>query len=189
MKTTLHRRAAIGAIAAAGAMLAAPRAAEAASPDAELFALRGPIDVADGIFRDAFDALALAEKREMANLPVKPTAPPMNSAGRQTIEEFGLRMSAILEASSAENVAYDDAMRQWEQDKARAQVESGLDAAQAAQDAALEVVMKLETRLIETPAKTLAGLIFKAKYASDKDYDQDVMTSIVDDLLAMAGEA
>src|SRR5579863_2826385 len=113
----IDRRAAIGAIAAAGAVLAAPRAAEAASPDAELFALRGPIDVADGILCDAYDALALAEKREMANRPVKPTAPPMDldSASRQTIEEFGLRMAAILEASSAEDIAYDEAMRQWEE--------------------------------------------------------------------------
>ena len=40
----------------------------------------------------------------------------------------------------------------------------------------------------DTPARTLAGLIFKARYAAthySDDYDTDVMISIVDDLLAM----
>ena len=46
--------------------------------------------------------------------------------------------------------------------------------------------------LAETPAKTLAGLIFKARYAAAHyraEYDSDVMVSIVDDLLAMAGDS
>ena len=45
--------------------------------------------------------------------------------------------------------------------------------------------------LIDTPAKTLAGLIFRARYAAthyEDNYDEDVMISIVDDLLAMADE-
>ena len=45
--------------------------------------------------------------------------------------------------------------------------------------------------LADTPAKTLAGLIFKARYAATHyraEYDSDVMISFVDDLLAMAGD-
>ena len=45
--------------------------------------------------------------------------------------------------------------------------------------------------MAETPAKTLAGLIFKARYAAThyrSEYDEEVMVSIVDDLLAMAEE-
>jgi hypothetical protein len=42
--------------------------------------------------------------------------------------------------------------------------------------------------LIDPPDKTLAGLIFKARYAATHykdDYDEDVMVSIVDDLPVM----
>ena len=44
--------------------------------------------------------------------------------------------------------------------------------------------------LAATPATTLVGLIFKARYAAthyEDDYDTDVMISIVHDLLAMEG--
>ena len=48
----------------------------------------------------------------------------------------------------------------------------------------------MKADLLDTPAKTLAGLIFKARYAAREDnaYDEDVMESIVDDLLAIAGD-
>jgi hypothetical protein len=49
----------------------------------------------------------------------------------------------------------------------------------------------MQADLVDTPAKTLAGLIFKARYAAthyEDDYDEDVMISIVDDLMAMAGD-
>ena len=45
--------------------------------------------------------------------------------------------------------------------------------------------------LVDTPAKTLAGLIYKARYAATHyrtEYVEDVMASIVDDLLAMADD-
>ena len=46
----------------------------------------------------------------------------------------------------------------------------------------------MKADLLDTPAKTLAGLIFKARYAAREDnaYDEDVMKSIVEDLLEMA---
>ena len=47
-------------------------------------------------------------------------------------------------------------------------------------------------RVAAIRATTLAGLVFKAKYAlahNHSEPDPAVMTSIVDDLLAMSGEA
>ena len=190
MTTPIDRRAALGAFAAAGAMFAAPHAAKAASHDADLFALQGQIEAADRGLDAAIDALGIVEGKEKALFPVKPTAPAIDSASRQAIEEFGRRMAEIrAQGLSAEQAAHEDALRQWEKDMARARAECGLDAAHAAEAAASAAVMELQARVIYTPARTLASLIFKAKYAADKDHDPDVMISIVDDLLAMAVEA
>jgi hypothetical protein len=54
--------------------------------------------------------------------------------------------------------------------------------------ATCEAVNSVKADLLDTPATTLAGLIFKARYAAreDNEYDEDVMESIVEDLLAMA---
>ena len=189
MTTAFNRRAALGAI-AAGAILAAPGAAKAANTDAELFALQGPIEVADRELDAALATLGIVEGKEKALFPVKPTPPAMDSASRQAIEEFGRRMAEIqAQAPAPEQAANDEALRQWEKDKARARVECGLDAAHAAEAEALAAVMELQARVVETPARTIAGLIFKARYAAAKDYDQEVLTSIADDLLAMAGDA
>ena len=70
--------------------------------------------------------------------------------------------------------------------------ECGLTAASEMQNAVHETVSRLQADLIDTPARTLAGLIFKARYAAthdSDDYDTDVMVSIVDDLLAMGRRA
>ena len=48
----------------------------------------------------------------------------------------------------------------------------------------------MRDHIVDIPATTLAGLIFKAKYGAEHyhgDYDQDVMGSIIDDLLAIGG--
>ena len=92
-------------------------------------------------------------------------------------------------AQTAHNATHEAALRQWEADKERSRAESGVDDAHAAEGEALEAVTELQERLAETPARTLAGLIFKARYAAQRDYDPVVMQSIIDDLLAMDGEA
>ena len=54
-----------------------------------------------------------------------------------------------------------------------------------------EAIRQAQPGLAETPAKTLAGLIFKARYAATHyrtEYDDEVMASIVADLLAMADD-
>jgi hypothetical protein len=44
------------------------------------------------------------------------------------------------------------------------QAESGVDDAEALEAETLEAVTELQERLAETPARTLTGLIFKARY-------------------------
>ena len=190
MTQTTSRRAALGAIAAAGAMLAVPRIARAADLDADLFALQGPIEAADRELDGVLDALRIAEDNARRNVSEKPAAPEMDRESREAIDEFGRRMAEIrARGQSAEQTAHEDALRQWEADKARVRAESGLDAAHEAEAKALDAVIALQARVAGTPARTLAGLIFKARYAAERDHEPDVMESIVGDLLRMAGEA
>jgi len=190
MTQTTSRRAALGAIAAAGAMLAVPRIARAADLDADLFALQGPIEAADRELDGVLDALRIAEDNARRNVSEKPAAPEMDRESREAIDEFGRRMAEIrARGPSAEQAAHENALRQWEADTARARAESGLDVAHEAEAKALDAVGELQARVAETPARTLAGLIFKARYAAERDHDPVVMESIVNDLLALDGGA
>ena len=66
--------------------------------------------------------------------------------------------------------------------------ECGVTAAHELEEAAHETTGRAAQALVDTPATTLAGLIFKARYAAthySDDYDEEVTVSI-DDLLAMA---
>jgi hypothetical protein len=170
----------------------AAAAALPSHPDAALFALQPLIDVADREYDETFDAVAVADGKMFAR-PKKPADPELDQLSRQAIAEFGKRMAKIRALGpTPEQVAYEEAVRQWEQEEALAHLESGRDAAHEAQRAKHSGVMALQTRIVETRATTLAGLIFKARYAVAHyggEPDQDVIDSIVDDLLAMAGEA
>jgi hypothetical protein len=73
----------------------------------------------------------------------------------------------------------------------RLRADCGLKAAERSQIEADDVVIALRDRIVSTPATTLAGLIFKARYAADRypsEYEPEVMISIVDDLLALGEE-
>jgi hypothetical protein len=64
-------------------------------------------------------------------------------------------------------------------------------AAHEMEGSAHETIRRVQADLVDTQARTLAGLIFKARYAATHyrtEYDGAVMTSIVDDLLAMADD-
>jgi hypothetical protein len=90
------RRAALGSIAAASAMLAAPAvAALAAHPDAELIALQAPIDAAYCGFKVAADLAAVAEGKNFAARPEKPVYPGMDLPGREACAEFAKRIVEI----------------------------------------------------------------------------------------------
>ena len=57
-------------------------------------------------------------------------------------------------------------------------------------NAATNAEISVRNTIAETPATTLAGLKFKVKYAAahcEGAYDAEVVTSIVDDLLAKEG--
>ena len=185
----IDRRAALGALVAAGALFAA-RPAKADNLDADLFALSPEIEAADRAHVTAIEALEAAERRTLGRVPEKPAAPEMDPERLSAVQEFARRMAELtLREPSPEKLAYDEAQQRWEADKARILAEGGVDAAIEAESAALQVVMEVERRLAKTPARTLAGLIFKARYAASRDYEPDVMTAIIDDLCAMAGEA
>jgi hypothetical protein len=185
----MNRRAVFGAI-AAGAMLAAPRAAKSESLDAELIALAPAIEAADRALDAAIDVVTLAEGNAKPLIPEKPANPPMDAASREAIEAFGKRMAEIRpRGPSVEEADHEAALLKWEADTARVRAECGVDDAEAAEGEALDVVMELQARVAETPARTLASLIFKARYAAERDNDPDVMASIVADLLALDGEA
>jgi hypothetical protein len=64
-------------------------------------------------------------------------------------------------------------------------------AAMEAQQAADRVVLSIREKIVSTRAHTLPGLIFKARYAAthfENEYDENVMPSIVDDLIALADD-
>ena len=91
----------------------------------------------------------------------------------------------------AEVRKHEAALKAWQEDEIpRARRESGLLAAEEAQDDADGIRLSIrDEKLIPTRARTLEGLIFKARYAAShfkEDYDEEVMRSIVDDLLAIA---
>jgi hypothetical protein len=88
-------------------------------------------------------------------------------------------------------VAYEQSVQDYEREAERVKAECGLTAAQETKDSAYETISQLQADVIDTPAKTLVGLIFKARYAAtlySDEYDKDVMISIVEDLLEIADE-
>ena len=68
-------------------------------------------------------------------------------------------------------------------------VAAGLDLAEAAWNAAVDANTKILDRIAATPARTLEGLLFKAKACAKADYYPDLEDAIIDDLVAMAGGA
>jgi hypothetical protein len=158
------RRAALGALASVPA-LALPAVAHAAtSPtdDAELFALQPEIEAADREARLAIEAQeALSEAYEAARPPRPETDP------------------------------HGPARRAWLKEVSRISDECGMTAAEERASEAFHRVNVMSARLVSIQATTLAGLIFKAKFAAahlPDQWDPDVMASIVEDLLAMGGE-
>jgi hypothetical protein len=109
------------------------------------------------------------------------------------IDAADRELDVALEAlGAAQNAYFEQARREGpdhEREVERLKTEYGVTAAYELEDAAHETVSQTQADLIDTPAKTLAGLIFKARYAAthySDDYDEEVMVSIIDDLLAMA---
>jgi hypothetical protein len=177
--------------AAAATVPAAGAIASAGHPDAALFALQADIEAADRLQTAAFDVRNACEK---ACLAVRLPPPPKPEGAAFTNEEwFGMFVSKMTELNaspSPDGKAYDAAIEAWVQEKERLDDETGLTAAEERVAEAQSEGDALRDQIVATRATTLAGLKFKAAYAAahyPDEPDQDVMASIVADILAMEG--
>ena len=210
---TTNRRAVLGAVLAAGAaasVAAIPAVAKPAlgadHPDAALLALGPEIEAADHEFELRTQARDAAEEVFFSIRAKKPEFPESAYAVLTAQEaeeaansiERGLDKSPVGATNALIKVGRelrrrDAALKAWEDDLPGARLESGLVSAEDAQAEAYGVCLKVrDEKLVPTRARTLEGLIFKARYAashSEDDYDEEVMISIVDDLLALGEEA
>jgi hypothetical protein len=172
----IDRRAALGSLFSAGALLAAPHLAKAAEhPDAALFALQADIEAADAQLEAAIEALGVAERAYDSRKPEEPRCRMLKGASHLIWQQMW--------------DAHEPAMRDWQADCQRLEVECGVKVAEELQGAAWASIHRVEERVAATRAITLAGMIFKASFAARNDgceYETDVMISIIDDLLAMA---
>jgi hypothetical protein len=190
--TNPSRRAALGALAsvpalailpAAGSALALASTASPLHPDAALFAMQSAIDAADRELEAALDTLEAADDAYSAKEPERPEAPEAEFSAEERQAIDALRAAAARTPSPA-FAAYEQAFADYERETERLKAECGVTAANELELAALAATGRAAQALVDTPARTLAGLIFKARYAAKRDYDEDLMASIVDDLLA-----
>jgi hypothetical protein len=193
------RRAALGLFAGLSALVATPAIVRAATPslasaeDAELFALAEPIAAADAALEAVNKVHSAAEDAFFAGRPDRPTEPPSPDLSDEDWLK-ALRKKTAEDAErgpSPEWVAYKAAVKEHEESSERLRADCGLEAVEQSQFEADEAVIALRDMVVSIPATTLAGLIFKARYAAEhypSEYEPDVMISIVDDLLALGEE-
>lgn len=204
MPEAASRRAVLGAVLAAGAVAsvtAIPAVAKAAAtgadhPDAALLALGPEIEAADREWDSLASARNAVEEVYFSTRPNKPELPKTCEITAREAEELLAQggVDALIQIGRKLE-EHEAALKAWDDDLPRARLESGLVAAEKAQDDADDVrLMIRDEKLIPTRARTLEGLIFKARYAArfgdnEDDWEEEVMISIVDDLLALGGEA
>jgi hypothetical protein len=174
---------------AAGALPAGAALASGHNPDAALLALQGELNEADQAWEILHRKQTAAEDAYFAIKPRKPDEPCTPSA---VMDAFWAGDSRpLIEVSKSPNT-YDEAMVAWRKATEQAERESGLKAAEDAVNAADAVRLAIrDEKIIPTRAKTLTGLIWKARYAAAHfpgEFDEEVLKSIAEDLLAMAGE-
>jgi hypothetical protein len=198
MTSATNRRAVLGAVLAAGAAVsvsAIPAASEPAlgddHPDAALLALAPEIEAADREFELRYQITNAAEDVFFSIKPEKPETPKsLTTITAQALEEtMAQGRWDVLGQWRQELLKHDEALENWSENLPRAEIDSGLAAAEEAQNEADKVCLMIrDEKLIPTRARTIDGLIFKARYAARFDYDENVMVSIVDDLLALAAD-
>ena len=89
---------------------------------------------------------------------------------------------------NADWAAYEAAVEAWEEEDERINAETGARAACERADEASHEVYCLRDKIVAIRATTLAGLKFKAEFAFQHcvgEPDEEVMQSIMEDLLAM----
>jgi hypothetical protein len=199
MTAVPSRRAALGFLARSAAQasaIAVAGSALALSPvhlDAELLAMQPAIDAADRELDAALEAIDKAgeayDAMDVPDEPAQPDGPVFSAEEQKALDAFAAMTRARGKQPSPAWAAYEEAVQDWKRETERLEAECGLTAANEAEDAAHKTIRLISVALAITPAKTMAGLIFKARYAERNDYEEDVMTSIADDLLAMADQA
>jgi hypothetical protein len=190
------RRTALRLFAGAPALAILPAVATASPvhPDAALLAMEPAIDATDREFEVALDALKAAEEVYFDKEPDGLEQPGADFLAEERQALDLLRSAARMREGKAPSpawAAYYQAVADRDLEIERLKAECGVTAAHEMEAATSEAVNSVKADLLDTPAKTLAGLIFKARYAvreGGNDYDEDVMESIVDDLLAMADD-
>jgi hypothetical protein len=187
------RRAALGLFASASAFAMLPKVAMADADDTGLLALADEVAEVDRAFEGAVDRTAAAEIAFARVKPPRPVAPARPDISDE--EWFKLLRQKTAEgreaAPSLESLAHDAAMAAWERDCERLREECGLAVAEDEEGETSNEVSAIRDHIAGTRATTLAGLVFKARYASSHyrgEYDVGVMTSLVNDLLALGGE-
>ena len=168
-----------------------PAAADVAvsHPDAKLLALASEIEAADRENELGERAMNAVETLFFSIRSEEPERPTITY---QAMEELiAQKRWDEITKFGAEVRKQEAALKAWQEDEMpHARRKSGLLAAEEAQAEADEIRLSIrDEKLIPTRARTLEGLIFKARYAAShfkEDYDEEVMRSIVDDLLAIA---
>jgi hypothetical protein len=163
--------------------------ASATHPDAALLALQAELDAADQAWEVLYSKRVAAEKACFAALPPPPKEPNLDS---NAIRKAFLSGEALSPETVQSLRAYDRANKARGEAMERAEHDSGLTGAEDAVNAADYVRLAIRDKIVSTRARTLNGLTFKARYAAAHfpgDPDEEVMRSIVEDLLAMGGEA
>jgi hypothetical protein len=175
----------------AGSALALASTASPVHPDAALFAMQSAIDAADRELDAAFEVRNRAEDGYFDKRPDRPEQPETILSPEELAAIAALRAASAKRGSSPAWAAYEQAVQEYDLETERLRVDCGLAAAEEMQAAVHKTVNQPQADLIDTPAKTLAGLVFKARYAAthySDEWDEEVMASILADLLAMADE-
>jgi hypothetical protein len=159
--------------------------------DKALLSLRTKIVAADQKFEAALSGLDVAQRAVLKMLPPKPAPAKIDIDPDPGFREKLLKVLGERK-SRPETIAHEAAVQAWEKQRIGLEIECGLRAATRRECEAADRTLALRDTVAKTKATTLQGLIFKAVYAAThypKEYDHDVACSIVDDLLAMRGEA
>ena len=180
--TVPTRRAALAALAGVSA-LAIPtvaRALPSGQADAELFALQDAIEAADRNHDAALDALSPAESAAIAareKLP-RPERPESRFLAEEWFQTFAQKMAEDREKPWPEWIAYEQALTARKEEIARIKIETGEAAAEERSMETSQAVVAIRDQIVAIRATTLAGLVFKARYAAEHypgEWDQEVM--------------
>ena len=100
---------------------------------------------------------------------------------------FAAALALSPEHNRAEKAAIALLQAQPGRDREEIKREVGLDVAEAHWEAALDVNSEVIQQIVDTPARTIEGLIFKARICERESLHPDLAESIVADLVAMGG--